>query len=517
MRSSTPQRRSGRRTAPSLPRRSLSTWVAGVPGRRFAPLEGDLRTDVCIVGGGLTGVTTARLLAERGRKVVLLEAERVGRGVTGHTTAHLTETIDASYRSLERDFGPEGALEAARSVRASIDTVERLTAEDGAACGFQRVPGWAFTEHDDRVGALREEYEAARRASLAVDWTTECPLPFPVAAAIRFDAQARFHPRAYLFPVLRAAMRRGVRVFEDTRVLEVQDGAPCRVHTGAGTVTADDVVLATHVPTDSVVLQLRYAQYRSYVVACRMPGRLPDGLFWDDDDPYHYVRGHVEKGEALLLVGGEDHKVGQEDDTEGCFERLLTYTLGRFPVTSVRHRWSAQVAEPADGLPYIGRPALNRHLYVATGYSGTGMTFGTLAGMILADQLVGRENPWSALYSPNRLATLREVKDAAAENVDYPLHLALDRLSPAEARSLDEVAPGEAKRVDVGGRTLAVYRHPDGKADVVSATCTHMGCLVDWNPAEKSWDCPCHGSRFDTKGDILNGPAAKPLQRGVRA
>jgi len=296
----------------------------------------------------------------------------------------------------------------------------------------------------------------------------------------------------------------------------VHDGEPCRLETETGTLTARDVVVATHVPLNKFFIQTKLAHYRSYVLACRVSGAVPEGLFWDDEDPYHYIRAQEAEGETLLIVGGEDHKTGQEDDTEACFRSLLEYARARFDVRSVPYRWSAQVVEPVDGLPFVGRNTLSSHVYVGTGYSGTGMTFGTLAAMISSDLILGRDNPWARLFDATRVKPVAAAKEFVKENVDFPKHLVGDRLKHAEGDSFGDVARGEGKIVEVGGKKVAAYRDASGAVHALDPVCTHLGCLVQFNDAEKSWDCPCHGSRFDSHGKVINGPATRDLEERER-
>lgn len=295
-------------------------------------------------------------------------------------------------------------------------------------------------------------------------------------------------------------------------MLAIDDAEPCRVHTENGAcVTADRVILATNAPLNKVLLQTKIAHYRSYAVSGPV-ATAPHGLFWDLDDPYHYIRNHRFDDVLHLIVGGEDHKTGQKADTEGSFERLSSYAK-RFGLTSIASRWSGQIIEPVDGLPYIGLNAASHRTYVATGYSGNGMTFGTLAAMILSDACLGRKNPFAELYDATRFKPLASLSSYISENLDFPMHLIRDAIKPPEVRSIDEIKPGEGAIARVGKERLAVYRREDGAVVALSPICTHLGCHVSFNKAEKTWDCPCHGSRFNTQGEVVNGPAVKALRR----
>lgn len=474
----------------------------------------DLHVDVAIVGGGITGITAGVLLKLAGKRVAVLEARRVGSGVTGGTTAHITEAIDTRYHVLESKFGRAGARLAAESSRAAIELIAELQSRFSIPCGFERVPGYFFTARDEGVEDVQQELESAGRAGLLVA-AAPCPLPILVKAAIRFEDQAQFHPLAYVDTLAGQIAGDGSHVFEGARVITVDEGEPCRVHLENGpTLTADRVILATHAPLSKVLLQTKVAHYRSYVVSGPVE-QAAHGLFWDTDDPYHYIRSQRVGDSTHLIVGGEDHKTGHETDTEAPFQRLASYArdLGLRDVT---HRWSAQVIEPVDGLPFIGRNAASDRVYVATGYSGNGMTFGTIAAKILADACLERPNPYAELYEATRMKPLASLTTFIGENIDFPLHLLSDAVRPADARSVDELEPGDGKIVRVGGERLAVYRDPKGRLHAVSPVCTHLGCQVRFNSAERTWDCPCHGSRFDTEGGVIDGPAVRPLTNKTR-
>ena len=488
-----------------VPARSQSLWIATSSQPRRPRLEGDLEVDVAIVGGGITGITAALLLQRAGKRVCVLEARRVAEGVTGHTTAHVTEAIDARYATLERRFGRDGARLAAQASRAAIDFIEAHATKD---CGFEKLPGWLFTERDDDLEELHQEYEAAKRAGLPVTMTDEVPLPFATRAAVVFPNQAQIHPRAYLLPLIDEIERGGGLIFEETRVVAIEGGDPCLVRTNQGNVRAAFVVEATHAPLNRVFLQTKIGSRRSYVLGAVVAQQALHGLFWDTDDPYHYLRSAGD----VLLVGGEDHKTGNEDDTFACYERLASYLAARFGVRELRHRWSAQVIEPVDGLPFIGRNSMSKRVFVATGFSGTGITFGTLAAMILSDEILGRTNPWGELLSATRVKPIAAFTDYVTENVDFPLHFVKDRLTAAEVRRVDDIERGQGKLVRVHGRKLAVYRDDRGELHALSPVCPHLGCHVTFNDAERTWDCPCHGSRFTPDGRVVNGPATGNLK-----
>jgi glycine/D-amino acid oxidase-like deaminating enzyme/nitrite reductase/ring-hydroxylating ferredoxin subunit len=485
-------------------------WSEGVNLPSLPPLTQDYAVDVAVVGGGITGLTAALLLQRGGKRVAILERYGVSRGVTGRTTAHLTEALDTRYHMLTRDFGEGGARLAALGTRQAIDRIAAFVRDEKIECDYNVVPGYLFCETEDEVAALEQERDAARAAGLYVDLTRGAPLPFKVAAALRFPNQAQMQPTAYLKGLARSFQEAGGKIFEGTSVTSIEDGELCHLVTSEGTVSARAVIVAAHAPLTRVALQTKVARYNSYVIA--FPGSLPRALFWDTEDPYHYIRSARIQGKDYVVIGGEDHKTGQETKTEERYEALVRYARSRFGVTSATHTWSSEVLEPVDGLPYIGKSPGQENVYVATGYSGNGITFGTLAGIMLDQAVRGQDHPLALLLAPSRFKPLASAHDYLTENIDFPLHFVGDRLKPADASSVEEVGRGEGKLVRCGAEKLAVYRDANGKVHALSPVCTHLGGHVHWNSAEKSWDCPCHGARFGIDGSVLHGPALTPLE-----
>lgn len=497
-----------------LPDHPESLWGATSPSTAYAPLAGDTFVDVAIVGGGITGLTAALRLIEEGQRVAVLEMHRIATGETGRTTAHLTEIVDGRYATINADFGVEGGRLAASSSRDAIAWIERTVDALSIACNFERVPGFLYTERTEHTEMVREEVREAVRAGVGAVFTRDVPLPFPTQGALRVDGQAQFHPRRYLLAIAEHVVRRGGLVFENTRAVSVSDGEPCEVATEHGTVTARRVILATNVPVNRVALITKLPAYRSYAIAARVNGDPPRGLFWDTEDPYHYTRTERVDAEDVLIIGGADHKTGMERDTQRCYESLAEYARAHFTVDRIDYRWSGQIIEPVDGLPYIGLNTASRHVFVATGYSGNGITFGTIGGLLTADLALGRANRYADLFDATRIKPLAAVKDYVTENVDYPTHLVKDRLTrhDVEAEDVSAVPRGAGRIIAAEGRKYAVYRAEDGHLHSFSPVCPHMGCDVAWNEAERTWDCPCHGSRFEPTGDLVNGPAVTPLE-----
>ena len=493
--------------------RTSSIWMATAPPRAAPPLNEDVRTDVCVIGGGIAGVTTAYLLALEGRRVVVVDDGPIGGGETGRTTAHLSNALDDRYQVLERLHGEEGARIAADSHGAAIDRIESIVAAEGIACDFRRVEGYLFVPPGESLDILDAEFEAARRAGLHdVRMVPRAPVTsFDSGPCLCFPRQAQFHPLRYLDALRTAIGRRGGRIFGGTHVSGVEAGPPAIVSTEQGpTVTADFVVCATNTPiVDWLVIHSKQAPYRTFAIGARVPrDAVPTALYWDTADPYHYVRLDGD----VLIVGGEDHKTGQENDAYDRFAYLESWARERFPIGGVEYRWSGQVMEPVDGLAYIGRnPADKRHILVATGDSGHGLTHGTIAGILLTDLILGRPNPWEQLYDPAR-KSLKSAAEYLKENVNVAKQY-FDYVAPGEVGSVDEIRPGQGALLRQGLTKLAVHRDEAGTVHALTAVCTHLGCIVHWNSLERTWDCPCHGSRFATDGRVLNGPAAAALER----
>jgi glycine/D-amino acid oxidase-like deaminating enzyme/nitrite reductase/ring-hydroxylating ferredoxin subunit len=497
-----------------------SVWMATADPPSQKPLAKDTSTTVCIVGAGIAGLTTAYLLAREGKAVVVLDDGPIGGGMTARTTAHLTCALDDRFYELERLFGEEGSRLAAQSHTAAIDQVEKIVREEKIDCEFERVDGYLFIPPDGRMKVLEDELPAAHRAGLTeVRRIDRAPLDsFDTGPCLHFPRQAQFHPLKYLSGLARAIERDGGKIFTGTHADKIEGGSEAYVKTTSGyTISADAIVVATNTPVnDRVAIHTKQAPYTTYVIGARIPkGSVPSILLWDAPpdlwDPYHYIRVENVNDHDVLIVGGEDHKTGQQHDGSQRWGKLEQWTRNRFSmIEEIEFRWSGQVMEPVDGLAFIGRnPTDADNVFIATGDSGMGMTHGTIAGILLTDLILDRANPWADLYDPSR-KTLVAARDFAQENVNM-LTQYTDLLTPGDVDSVDEVPKGEGAVLRSGLAKCAVYRDEDGAVHSVSAICTHLGCVVTWNAAEKTWDCPCHGSRFDKLGSVINGPANKDL------
>lgn len=504
---------------------SVPLWTDTFRIAERAALEGSLTGDVCVVGAGIAGLSTAYRLARAGASVVVLEAASIGGGETERTTAHLAVALDAGYAELLRVHGEYSVRLAAQSHADAIDEIERTASDEGIDCGFERVDGWLFSAPSDPPRRLSDEYDASQRAGIAgVALAPRAPLPsFITGEAIRYPRQAQFHPLRYLGGLAAAVERLGGRIFCRTRVIEVRGGARAHVATEDGSsVSAGAVVIATDTPfNDRLAVHTKQASYRSYAVAAPIAaGAVARALFWDMEDPFHYAR--VQPGasgaEDVLIVGGEDHKTGQAEGTpEERFGRLERWSRERFAgMGAVSHRWSGQIVGTSDGLAFIGRnPGDEPNVFIVSGDCGHGLTHGTIAGLLLPELIGGRPHPWEKLYDPSRVRA-GSLTRWARENLNSAAQYA-GHLAPAEASSAADIPPGAGAVLRRGFSRVAVYRAPDGSLTERSAVCPHLGALVCWNAGEKTWDCPAHGSRFTVEGKVLNGPAASGLAPAKKA
>lgn len=481
---------------------------------------------VCVIGAGMAGLSTAYELARRGHGVLVLDDGDIGSGETGRTTAHLATAFDDGYQEIERLHGTEAMQQLGSAFRSGVDRIETIVKTEAIACDFTRLDGWWWAAKPEDGAWLEAEADAARRAGFTdVSLVEASPVPlWPRTTVLHCPRQAQMHPARYLAGLAAAIRKYGGQIITGAHVHEVhdadQDGwCTVAVDTTHGThpVRARDVVVATNVPiNDRVVMHTKQYPYRTYVVAHRIaPDAVPLGLFWDTAEPYHYIRRYAASGERdggaddVLIVGGEDHHTGHHEDELARFDRLEAWTRERFPVGDLVARWSGQVIEPMDHVAYIGRNPGDRHVWIATGDSGNGMTHGAIAGLLIADGIEDIDNPWASLFDPSR-KTLRALPTWVSENAQVAWHYR-DLLTPGEVAAVDDVPHGHGRILRDGLRKLAVFRDTRGVVSVRSAVCPHLGCIVDWNSAEQTWDCPCHGSRFTPTGEVVNGPAVSPL------
>jgi glycine/D-amino acid oxidase-like deaminating enzyme/nitrite reductase/ring-hydroxylating ferredoxin subunit len=505
--------------------RNESIWAATAKMPTYSPLREDIEADVCIVGAGIAGLTTAYLLTQAGKSVVILDDGPLAGGATEVTTAHLSNALDDRYFMIERLHGREGARLAAESHTAAIDRIEATVKKEHIACDFERLDGYLFLGPGEKEELLDRELAAAHRAGLnQVEKLMRAPLQsFDTGPCLRFPNQAQFHPLKYLAALAMTIERAGGRLFTNSPVDQIDGGPKARIKVGSHVVTASSAVVATNTPiNDFLVIHTKQSAFMTYVIGARVPrGSVAKALYWDTLDPYHYIRlqrmnsggtnENAQRDYDLLIVGGEDHKTGQAEDMQERHARLETWARERFPMMeAVEFTWAGQCMVTLDGLAFIGRNPLDRdNVYVVTGDCGLGMTHGTIAGILLTDLIRGEENPWTTLYDPSR-----KTLSATPEFIQKVINLVdqyADWATGGDVSTVDEIGNDSGAVLRDGLTKVAVYRDEKGELHERSAICPHLGCIVVWNPTEKTWDCPCHGSRFDKFGKFINGPANREL------
>lgn len=486
-----------------------SPWKCKAPGERYDATPFPTEAEVVIVGAGLTGILTARKLVRAGKHVLVLDMGRVASGETGNSTAHVTWLWDCGYAALRERFSDDAARLALRAHAAAAAELADLART--IRCDYAEVPAYVYANNKEQSDALQDEYAAILELGGAGDLVNTLPLPFTVAGALRVQNSWQCDPCALARGLLETTIGENCRVAEGVRVERVEDKRDgCVVHTSHGIVEAEEVVYASHTPINRFALHTKQAAYRTYVLGLRSTLQVGAGLFMDMESPYHYFRRHsTADGSWLLIVGGADHKTGEKSGVP--FHDLELFAEQRFGPSDVQFAWSGQVLEPFDGLPFIGRNPGDHRVHVATGYSGTGISGASLAASIISDAILQEANPWSRLFSPARLKPVTQAR-YLRENIDVPAHLLLDRLiAHGDVEAID---PNEGALVREGSHTWAVYRDAGSALHAFSPVCPHMGCHVQWNSSEKSWDCPCHGSRFAAAtGQVLNGPSTENLHK----
>jgi glycine/D-amino acid oxidase-like deaminating enzyme/nitrite reductase/ring-hydroxylating ferredoxin subunit len=506
----------------TLPGKHDSLWTDTTPRTDFPALGGDLRVETAVVGGGIVGVTAAHECASAGRAVALLESDRVVEGVTGKTTAKVTVQHGLVYADLLEAHGRETARQYAEANSAAIEAVASRVEEYDIDCGFKRLAAYTYAADAGQRRAVEREASVAEGLGLPANFVEEPPFPDGTPGAVKFAEQAQFHPRKYLLDLVEAIPDEEAEshVFEQTKVTGVKDASAgtddlCRVETDRGTVTAENVVVATHFPIEDPSFYFaRQFPKRSYVLAVRLADEPPEGMFYRDAEPYFSVRPHPTDDGTLTLVGGQNHKTGQGGSTTERYRKLERQARDHFDVESVEYRWSTQDFVSADNIPFVGKLGPKTEgVYVGTGFGGWGMTNGTAAGRMLATFAQGDQPQWADAFDPQRLGPAAAGKDLVTENVNVGKEFTKDWAKTLLGGEDPGVAPGEGEVIRRDGTPLAVSRDDEGDLHVTSAVCTHMGCLVHWNDGEQSWDCPCHGSRFSMDGEVLDGPAVEDLTR----
>lgn len=491
-----------------------SYWIASTPETNYPSLNEDISVDVAIVGGGMAGITCAYLLKKEGFNVAVIEAGHIAQGTTGHTTAKITSQHNLIYNKIERQMGQEAAKQYADANESAIKLIENIIKEKNIGCDFERRFACVYTMDDNYIQQIADEAKTASDLGLKASYLDSLPLPYKIKAALKFDDQAQFHPRKYLLALAKEIHSNGSQIFEGTKALDIERGEEYSVITSQGCkVTSPRVVIASHFPfyDGPALFFTRLFPERSYAIAIKIRDQFPEGMYITAENPGRSLRSQDTEDGELILVTGEHHKTGQGENTISHYTNLRNFAIQTFDVESIPYRWSTQDYSTPDGVPYAGyHTSGDPNIYVATGFGKWGMTNSTVSAMIIRDLIVKNESPWQDVYNPSRFTPVSSAKNFVKENINVAGQLISGKLSPVP----DDVhiKPGEAKVIEDKGHKNGAYRDEKEILHVVDTTCTHLGCELKWNEAEKSWDCPCHGSRFTYEGDIIDGPALKPIR-----
>lgn len=490
-----------------------SFWESTAAATTFPSLSGEIEADVAIVGGGITGITAAQLLSRAGKRVVVVEAHQIGLGTTGYSTGNLHVVVDEYLYKVRQKWGDDVLREVVRSRSAMVEHIERTVADYSIECGFVRRPHYLFATEASQLADLEQEFDAAQTSGLAVEMTSEVPIRVPAVRGMRVDHQAQFHPATYTRLLARAIESPSCRIFEHSKAEEIEPRQHF-VATNGGRIRAEKIILATHSPKGIHFVHTALGPYREYGIAGRLnDDSYPEGIFWTLESPHHSLRSFEAGGTKYFIVIGEKHKTGQHDHADDYFGKIEAFARQHFDVASIDYRWSAQHYKPADTIPFIGHSGTQDDLFIATGFSTSGLLYGPLSAHIIAAEITGARSEWADVYKANRFTPAKSAKEFVQENVNVASELVRDYLLKASVEKLCDVAPGEGQIAEIDGKQIALHRKADGELIALSPVCTHMGCIVHWNGFEKSWDCPCHGSRFRPDGEVLEGPAIAPLHR----
>lgn len=492
-----------------------SYWISSTEETKFPKLDKDLKTDLLIIGGGMAGISTAYQLIKKDLDIVIIDAQKIVEGTTAHTTAKITSQHGLIYDKLIKSHGESMARIYAESNEYAIKEIKKIVYENHIDCDYKSESAYIYTEKEEFIEDLKKEAELASSFGIKASYVNELPLNLPIKGALKFENQAQFHPRKYMLGLTKAIVESGVQIFEYTRAMELDqdDDYNYIITTDNGSsITAKKLVIATHYPfyNKHKMYFSKIYQERSYIVAIKGKEKFPGGMYINAEEPSRSLRGVYSDGDELVLVVGEDHKTGQGEDTNDHYKSLINFASEVFTIEDIPYRWSTQDCMTLDGIPYIGQYSHDTpNLYMTTGFQKWGMTNGTVSSIILRDLILDKENPWLDLYNPSRKTTITAAKEFVVQNANVAGQLIDGKLEKSPKKI--EVLPGQGKVIEVDSKRAGAYRDEEGRLHLVNTTCTHMGCELNWNSAELSWDCPCHGSRFTVDGDVIDGPAVSPL------
>lgn len=491
-----------------------SYWMASTHQPDYPVLNEDIKADIAIIGGGIAGITTAYMLSNKGLNCVILEADHILQGTTGHTTAKITSQHELIYSKIKKQMSEEYAKQYADANETAIRTIEKIICENNIECDFVPQSAYTFTQDDKYVSKISDEVEAASSLGINATYVEEIPFSIPIKAAIRFDDQAQFHPRKFLLPLAQKLKDSSIQIFEQSRVIDIEEDGNYVLNTKQGKkVIAEKVIIASHYPfyNKHGLYFGRIYQERSYALAIKAKEKYPGGMYISVEEPARSLRSQMSDQGELIIVGGDHHKTGQGEDTILHYQALLDFANTVFTVEDFPYRWSTQDCMTLDNVPYVGHfTSKTPNLYIATGFGKWGMTNSIAAAMLLSDLIVKGDSPYKDVYNPSRQTITASAKNFVVENLNVAKELIGGKISPTLANV--DIKPGEGKVIEINSEKAGAYRDKQGTLHVVDATCTHMGCELSWNSAEKTWDCPCHGSRFTYEGDVVEGPTVSPLK-----
>lgn len=493
-----------------------SYWISSTPLLPYSKLEEDIKVDIAIVGGGLTGIQTAYQLQKEGINIAILEANHIGHGTSGYTTAKITSQHELIYKKIQKQMGKELAKQYAVANETAIGEIKKITRENKIECDYISQSAYVYTQQDDYIEKIQDEVKVASDLGIHATYVEDLPLPIKIKGAIKFFDQAQFHPLKFLLSLSNVIHNKGVKIFQQTRVIDIEENGKYVLTTSNGKkVTAEKVIIASHYPfyNKHGMYYARIYTERSYIVAIKAKEKFPGGMYINAEQPTRSLR-HLNSSDGeLILVVGENHKTGQVVDTNKHYLALMKYASEIFTVNDIPYKWSTQDCMTLDGVPYIGNYTSNTpNLYIATGFQKWGMTNSTVASILLKDLIVKGESPWQDVYNPTRKTITASSKDFIFQNADVAKHLLKGKLESLEKKL--NILNDEAQVLEIEGNRVGIYRDDMGHLHIVNTTCPHMGCELNWNMAERSWDCPCHGSRFSYDGKVIEGPAIKPLRYG---
>ncbi|MEX0721811.1 MAG: FAD-dependent oxidoreductase [Balneolaceae bacterium] len=494
-----------------------SLWNTFADTTDFPALKKDISVDVAVIGGGITGLTIAHHLSEKGLTVAVLEAAKVGAGTTSHSTGNLYNTIDKNLGMLRAKYDANTLADVVKARNSAVDAIEQIIYQFEIECDFKRQPWYMYSAAEENNDRLERELETGKEIGLLMSKARDSEIPFATKRAIKIDGQAQLNPMLYVQGFAKNIDSKKCRIYENTKVTDVEEhGGYLLVHTDNFKIKAEHVVHATHTPKGIKFVQTLLGPYREYGIACTLEeNNHPEGIFWGYFEGKEKIstRTYHKNGEVYLVVVGKPHKTGQTDNNIRHIKELEEFARHHFSVKEITNRWGGQHYVPADSLPYIGREQKDSNVYLATGFSTDGLIYGTLAGIIISDLITGTRNTFAELFDSTRNQPLKAAKEFVKENLNVAKQYLRNIPGTLSDEDLAGIAPGEGKVLEKGDNKLAIYKDEDGKMDACSAVCTHMACIVNWNNAEKTWDCPCHASRFATDGTVLEGPAYTPLQK----